>query len=311
MLKEWYLPEIKEEGKGKNEATFLIEPLNPGYGVTVGNALRRVLLSSLPGYAVTAVKIKGTSHEFSAIPGVKEDVIEILLNLKNLYVKVEGAGQGNIILNLKSSGSGAVLGKDIKASAGVEVINKDLHIATISDKKTTLEAEIKVEEGRGYETVEEREGEKMPLGWIGIDSIYSPVLHVSYEVAAARVGKITNLDKLTLKIKTKGTISPKEAISKSASVLVDHFSLFFRENNNKKKAAKKEEDTESVNKMPVEELDLSQRTLNALLANGIKTVGGILKLTPGKYKELKGLGSVAQTEIAEKLETLGGKGEKE
>ena len=211
-------------GKTKREATLVVEPCVHGYGTTIGNALRRVMLSSLPGAAVTAVKIKGAGHEFSSIPGVKEDVLELVLNLKLLRLRVYGDGPVRLMLSTK--GNREVTAKDIEVTSDIEVCNPDLHIATLTDKKAELEMEIFVEVGRGYVPVEERVTEKNELGMIAIDALYSPVRDVGIHVENVRVGQITNFDKLLMNIETDGTITPEEAVHQSIRILLDHFTLF-------------------------------------------------------------------------------------
>lgn len=215
--------EIKK-GKIPNEATITVEPCYYGYGTTLGNALRRTIISSLPGAAVTAVKIKGAQHEFSTMPHVKEDVIEILLNLKQLRMKVYSSEPVRLALNVK--GEKEVTAKDIEKSADVEVVNKDLHIAELTNKNAELEMEIFVSQGRGYVPVEAREKEKLELGSIAVDSIFAPIKNIGYKVENVRVGDITNYDKLILTIETDGTISPEEALDQGARLLIDHFNLF-------------------------------------------------------------------------------------
>ncbi len=210
-------------GEDASKATLTIEPCFHGYGTTLGNALRRVMLSSLPGAAVTAVKIKGVTHEFVAIPGVKEDVLEVLLNLKSLRLKVYNDEPVRLLLQVK--GDKAATAADIEASSDVEIANPDLHIATLTDKKAELEMEIFVGKGRGYVPVEERSKEKNELGMIAIDSVFSPVRDVGYRIDNVRVGQITNFDKLVMTIETDGTITPEEAVDQSVKILLDHFSL--------------------------------------------------------------------------------------
>ncbi|MFH1047776.1 MAG: DNA-directed RNA polymerase subunit alpha [Patescibacteria group bacterium] len=210
-------------GKDENNATLTVEPCYYGYGTTLGNALRRVMLSSLPGAAVTAVKIDGASHEFSGMDGVKEDVLEIILNLKELRMKVYS--DEPVRLSLSAKGEKKVTAGDIDANSDVEIANPELLIATLTDKKSVLNMEIIVEKGRGYVPVEERTDEKPELGTIAVDAVYSPVREVGYRVETARVGDVTNYDKLLMDIETDGTISPKEAVDQSVKILLDHFSL--------------------------------------------------------------------------------------
>ena len=212
-----------EETKEPNKSTFVVEPCYFGYGTTIGNALRRVLLSSLPGAAVTAVKIIGADQEFSSIDHIKDDVLHICLNLKNLRMKV--FSDQPVKLSLKVKGEKVVTAADIEKNSDVEIVNPDLVITSITDKKGILEMEITVQQGRGYWPTEERTREELAIGTILIDAIFSPVLKVGFKVIPTRVGDITNYDKLTMEIETDGTISPEEAIAQSAKILIDHFSL--------------------------------------------------------------------------------------
>lgn len=211
------------KGERPNEGILTVEPCSPGYGTTIGNALRRVLLSSLPGAAVTAVKIKGVDHEFSAMKHVKEDVLEVILNLKALRLKLHGDDPVKLFLSVK--GEKTVTAADFDKDAQVDVVNPDAPIATITDKSGSLEMEITVGPGRGYRSTEERVKEKLELGNIAIDALYSPVMNVSYKVEATRVGEKTDYDKLLLRVETDGSIMPSEAIRQAVSVLLDHFNL--------------------------------------------------------------------------------------
>ncbi len=211
-------------GAHANEATLIAEPLFHGYGTTIGNTLRRVLLSSLPGAAVTAMRAKGAQHEFMAVPHVKEDVLQIILNLKQ--VRLKSFAEGPVKLRLHKKGEGPVTAGDIEPNAEVEIANPKLLIATITDKAGEVEIELTVERGRGYRPTEERGKEKMELGTIAIDALFSPVVSVGFRVEAVRVGEITNYDRIVMTIETDGTISPKEAVEESAKVLINHLNLF-------------------------------------------------------------------------------------
>jgi len=204
-----------------NEALITVEPCYPGYGMTIGNALRRVLLSSLPGSAIVAVKITGATHEFSTLSHIKEDVVELILNLKKIRFKLHGVGETK--LSLKIKGEKVVTAKDIKATSEVEIINSEAHIATLTDKSADLEMELFIDSGRGYLPVESMEKNKLELGVIAIDAIFTPIKNVNFNVENVRVGQITNYDKLTLGIKTDGTIKPIEAYKFAADILLDHF----------------------------------------------------------------------------------------
>ena len=225
--------------KKDNQASFVIEGLYPGYGTTIGNALRRVLLSSLPGAAVTYVKIKGVQHEFSTLPGVFEDVITICLSLKKLRLKL--LSEETQKASLKIQGEKEVKASDFKLPSQVELINKDLHIAYLTDKKAELEIEITIQKGMGYEPREQRDKGKLEIGQISLDAIYSPVERASFHVENMRVGEMTNFDRLTLEIETNGTMEPEEAFEQAVQILIDHFSLFIQKNKRKIKTKKTKE----------------------------------------------------------------------
>ena len=212
-----------ERGERPNEGVFTVEPCSPGYGTTIGNALRRVLLSSLPGAAITAVKIKGVDHEFSTIEDVKEDVVEVILNLKSIRMKL--FSDEPVKLFLKASGEKTITAAYFEKDSQVEIMNPTQQICTLTDKKATLEMEVTIGPGRGYRTTEDRVKEKLELGNIAIDALYSPVLNVSYKVEATRVGEKTDFDKLVLRIETDGTVDPKDAVDQSVKILLDHFNL--------------------------------------------------------------------------------------
>jgi DNA-directed RNA polymerase subunit alpha len=292
--------------KKKNQAVFEIEGLYPGYGVTIGNSLRRVLLSSLQGVAVTEVKIKGAPHEFSTITGVLEDTIMIMLNLKNLRFKIHEGETHKIELKIK--GEKEVKGSDFKLPSQVELANPDLHIATITDKKTELDIEIQIEKGIGYEPKDQRKLKKAEIGAIALDAIFTPIKNVNFQVENMRVGDRTDFDKLSLEIETDGTITPEEAFFEACDILIKHFNIIFEG-----KAGKPEEKTEKseskdegdATKIIVEDLKLTGRTLNALLNNGIKTVGGIVKKSEKSLSELEGMGDKAVSEIKRKIKKLG------
>jgi len=296
-------PQVKVIKKSGDKTILTVEPLLPGYGVTLGNSLRRVLLSSLEGVAVSAVKIKGIAHEFSTIPNIKEDAIQIILNLKNLILKLHSDKPQT--LELKVKGPKKVTAADIKTLSDVEIINPDLYIANLDNKKAELDVEILVEKGVGYLPTEERKGPKLPIGMIAVDALFTPISKVSFNVENTRVGEMTNLDKLTLDIETNGTINTEDALKKAASILIEQFSLFTET----RKAVRKSESVKPAKDMKpekvlIEELDLSPRTTNVLLKNKVKTVGNILKLKMDGLKTLKGLGKTTLVELEEKLKEL-------
>jgi DNA-directed RNA polymerase subunit alpha len=217
--------EIKA-GESKNEGILVIEPLSHGYGTTIGNALRRVILSSLPGAAVTSFKVKGATHEFSTIKGIYEDILEIVLNFKQLRLKVYT--EEPVVLKLVKKGEGEVYAKDITKDANVDIINSDLKIATITDKNVELNMEITVQKGLGFEPTENRNKADLPVGSIAIDAIFTPIVDIGLKIEDTRVGQITNFDKLILTVKTDGTISPEHAINDAVKILLDHFNLLFK-----------------------------------------------------------------------------------
>lgn len=246
-MEQFSLPTHIELIKDKDprKATLIVEPCHPGYGTTVGNTLRRVLLSSLPGAAVTAVRIQNIDHEFSAIPSVKEDVVQIILNLKQLRLKVFSSE--TVRLTLEARGEREVTAADIGPNADVEISNPDLHIATLTAPEASVQMEIFVRQGRGYVPTEEREGEKPEIGVIAIDSVFTPIRSVGYRVEDVRVGQKTNYDKLTLTVETDGTIDPADAITQATQILLDHFGLLSQiQTTTSKKKMKKEEKEEAV-----------------------------------------------------------------
>ena len=285
---------------------FTVEPLERGYGTTLGNSLRRVLLSSLPGVAVTSIKIDGVLHEFSTIPGVSEDVTEIILNLKNLALKMHG--DNTKIIKIDVQGEKEILASDIICDADVEILNKDLHIATL-DEGYSLYMEMTVEMGRGYQTSEKNKQPGQPIGIIPIDSIFTPVRKVNYLVENTRVGQVTDFDKLILEVWTNGTIKPDEAVSFGAKILSEHLKLFItltEHVGNVEIMVEKEEDKkEKVLEMTVEELDLSVRSFNCLKRAGINTVEELTQRTEEDMMKVRNLGKKSLEEVQQKLDALG------
>ena len=285
---------------------FVVEPLERGYGITIGNALRRILLSSLPGVAVNAVKIEGVLHEFSTIPGVKEDVTEIILTLKELSATIDG--EGNRTLKIEAQGPCTVTGADIICPPDVEIINKDLKIATL-DEGSKLNMDIHVDKGRGYVPAEENKTENMPIGVLPVDSIYTPVEKVNYHVENTRVGQKSDYDKLTLEVWTNGSINPQEGISLAAKVLVEHLKLFIdlteHVSNVEIMVEKEEDQKEKVLEMTIEELDLSVRSYNCLKRAGINTVEELANKSEDDMMEVRNLGKKSLEEVIQKLDELG------
>ena len=315
-------PKIIEQ-KG-NKAVFEIEACYPGYGVTLGNAFRRVLLSSLPGAAVTGVKIKGVKHEFSTIPHVIEDVVQIILNLKQIRFKLHT--DQSIKFLLKAKGEKEVKAKDIKITSEAEIINKDIHIATLTDKKAELEMEIEVESGLGYLPTEQQKKGKLEVNKIAIDAIFSPVLKVNSSIENMRVGEKTNYDRLRINIETDGTITPKEAFLKAAKILVDNFEVFtlLKEKSAKSKTdsgkktvkVKKEKKVKpakskadsikmDINKIRVEDLKISSRTITVLNNAGLKTIAGLVRKKGKDLEKIEGMGAKGIVEIKRALGKIG------
>ncbi len=286
---------------------FVVEPLERGYGITLGNSLRRVLLSSLPGYAITSVKIDGILHEFSTIPGVKEDVTEIVLNLKSVILKIHGDGPKTMYVDVK--GECELTAGCFKCDSDVEILNPDLHIASL-DSDADVHMEITCDKGRGYVSAEKNKQEMQPaIGVIAVDSIYSPVLKVNYTVENTRVGQITDYDKLTLEVWTDGTISSKEAVSLGAKILNDHLSLFGDLSDEAFETEimveKSKNGKDKVLEMTIEELDLSVRSFNCLKRAGINTVEDLIGKSEDDMMKVRNLGRKSLDEVVAKLASLG------
>ncbi len=297
--------------ENETEGIYEIEGLYPGYGHTLGNSLRRIILSSLPGFAITAVKISGVNHEFSTIPGIKEDVIAIILNLKRVRFKV--VGDEPLTVNLKIKGSKTVTAGDIETPGQAEVVNKDYVIATITDKNASLEMEITLEKGLGYVAKESLQKDKVEIGTIALDAIFTPIRRVSYEVEPMRVGNRTNFNKLRVTIETDGVVSPREALTRSIEIMISqlHAIVGFKELD-LASGADSESGTESESagdsdmaKVRIEDLDLSVRTMKALTGASIRTVGGLMRKKEDDLLELDGLGSKGLEEIKEALALRG------
>ena len=285
---------------------YVIEPLERGYGTTLGNSLRRVLLSSLSGTAPTSIKIAGVQHEFSTIPGVKEDVTEIVLNVKGILARLHSQGAKTVYI--EASGECEVTAGDIKTDAEVEIINKDHHIATLGEGGA-LNMEIVLDHGRGYVTAEKNKNPQLPLGTIPVDSIYTPVLKVNYFVENTRVGNQTDFDKLTIEVWTDNTISAREAISIGAKILCDHFTLFTdlseAASTGSTVVEKVEKEPDTVLKMTIEELDLSVRSFNCLKRANINTVEDLVNKTQDEMIKVRNLGRKSLEEVEHKLTMMG------
>lgn len=289
----------------QTSATFIVEPLHTGYGMTLGNSLRRVLLSSIAGSAITAFKIEGVTHEFTTVPGVKEDVVDIMMNLKN--VRVKNHTDDPITMRLEKKGAGVVTAADIKANADVEVVNPDAVIATIDDPKAGMIIDIVVDSGRGYRTIEESAAKRTHSDYIALDALFSPVLRVRYKVENTRVGQATDLDKLSLTIDTDGSLSPRDAFEEAAAILINQYTALAGSTRVEAGPAvgSKSLDGDAAQLMtPIEDLNLSARTTNALINNDIRTINDLVTLSDTELRELKGFGSKALDEVKEKLAEL-------
>lgn len=302
-------PEVKFIGSAEDSAygTFVVEPLERGFGTTLGNSLRRVLLSSLPGYAITSVKIDNVLHEFSTIPNVKEDVTEIVLNLKGVILKIHGDGPK--IMYIEANGSGEITAGDIKADSEVEILNPDHHIATL-DADAHVVMELTADKGRGYVSSDRNKQILEPaIGVIAIDSIYTPVLKVNYTVDNTRVGQITDYDKLTIDVWTDGTISAKDAVSFAAKILTEHLNLFVElsaeVSNTEIMVAKEDSENGKVLETTIEELDLSVRSFNCLKRASINTVEDLINKTEDDMMKVRNLGRKSLEEVIAKLASLG------
>lgn len=285
---------------------FVVEPLERGYGITLGNSLRRILLSSLPGVAVTSIKIDGVLHEFATVPGVIEDVTEIILNVKNLSLKMHS--EGPKIIYIDKEGEGPVTANDIIIDADVEILNPDLHICTLNGD-SRFYMELMINKNRGYVPAERNKQPGQPIGIIPIDSIYTPVERVNYNVEDTRVGQVTDYDKLTLEVWTNGSIKPDEAISLGAKILSEHLNLFIdlsdRAKNTEIMVEKEETKKEKVLEMTIEELDLSVRSYNCLKRAGINTVEDLTNKTEEDMMKVRNLGRKSLEEVVGKLDALG------
>lgn len=301
------LSNIDEHSATSN--TFSVEPLHTGYGMTLGNSIRRVLLSSISGAAITAFKIEGATHEFTTVEGVKEDVVDIMQNLKGIRFRVYSAEPQT--LRIVKKGKGVVTAKNIETNADVEIVNPTHHIATIDSDKASFVADIIVETGRGYRTIDESAAKK-PSDMIAVDAIFSPVLRVRYKVESTRVGQMTDLDKLVITVDTDGTITPRDAFEEANAILINQYTALAGQTRVEAPAplvdtasAEDESDDEAPALMtPIEDLNLSARTSNALINNDIHTLKDLFSLSDAELRDLKGFGSKALDEVKEKMAEL-------
>lgn len=316
MSKAIHTPQLTSvNDHSATSATFVIEPLHSGYGMTLGNSMRRVLLSSIAGAAITSFKLEGVTHEFTALDGVKEDVVDIMLNLKGIRFKIFSDQPQNI--RIVKKGKGAVTAADIQTNAEVEVVNADHHIATIDDDKTSFVMDIVVETGRGYRPIEESTAKKAS-DMVALDAIFSPVLRVRYKVENTRVGQMTDLDKINLTIDTDGTITPREAFEEAAAILVNQYTALAGQTTvevaatpvasaPRPKASEISSDSDQEPEMlmtSIEDLNLTARTTNALVNNDIHTIKDLFSLSDAELRDLKGFGSKALDEVKDKLAEL-------
>ncbi len=312
MSKTIHTPSLVNiDDHGKSSATFTITPLYSGYGMTLGNSLRRVLLSSIAGAAITSFKVEGAAHEFTSLPGVKEDIVDIMLNLKGVRFRI--FGDETQTLRLTKQGKGVVTAKDIAVNADVEVVNPEHVIATLDDSSAKLVMDLTVEIGRGYRTIDESAAGK-PSDMIALDAIFSPVLRVRYKVENSRVGQVTDLDKLLITVDTDGSITPRDAFEEAAATLVNQYTALAGQtriemappmtatvaDNGQPMGA--DEPTELMT--PIEDLNLSARTTNALVNNEIHTLKDLFSLSDAELRDLKGFGSKALDEVKDKLSEL-------
>ncbi|MBE5869342.1 MAG: DNA-directed RNA polymerase subunit alpha [Lachnospiraceae bacterium] len=302
--------EVVEISEDKKYGRFVVEPLERGYGITLGNSLRRIMLSSLPGAAVSQVKIEGVLHEFSSIPGVKEDVTEIIMNIKSLAIRNNSETNEPKTAYIEYDGEGIVRASDIQVDQDIEILNPDLVIATLSGgKDAKLYMELTITKGRGYISADKNKHDDLPIGVIAVDSIYTPVERVNVTVENTRVGQITDFDKLTLDVYTNGTLVPDEAVSLAAKVLSEHLSLFIDLSENAKTAEvmveKENDEKEKVLEMSIDELELSVRSYNCLKRAGINTVEELTNKTSEDMMKVRNLGRKSLEEVLAKLKELG------
>ena len=295
---------VKEEKIAENHSEFTVEPLEPGYGHTLGNALRRTLLTSIPGAAVTSIKINGVKHKFSTVAGVKENVVDLLLNIKGLNFRLlDGTDKGKVFLSVK--GPKKITGANFDLPENIEIINKDHYIASVNDKKAKLEMELTVEQGLGYSSAEERRATQ--IGLIPTDAVFTPVKRVSYEVSATRVGRQTDLDKLILSVWTNGIVSPKDALEEASKILTSYFLQIYEPKSlaSSESVAATPSIADNISKLTIEELDLPTRIYNSLRNGGIETLGQLLSTTKKDLISMRNMGNKSIIVIEEKLKEKG------
>ncbi len=293
---------VKEIKSDETYGEFVIEPLEPGYGHTLGNALRRVLLASIPGAAVTSIKISGVKHKFSTVPGLKENIVDLLLNIKGLNIRLSGSRTSSK-LSLSARGDKKITAGDLERSEDVEVINKDHYLGSLGDAKAKIDMELSVEKGMGYSLSEERKSST--VGLISTDAIFTPVRRVNYDVTATRVGRQTNLDKLTLFIWTNGAISPRDALNEAGRILASYFSQIYNPTAVIAEGIVKSSVSDGALKLTVDELDLPTRIYNSLRNGGIETIGQILETPRKELISMRNMGSKSIAIVEEKLKEKG------
>ena len=301
--------EIAEMSRDGTYGRFIIEPLERGYGTTLGNSLRRILLSSLPGAAISNIKIDGVLHEFSVIEGVKEDVCEIILNLKNVAIRNTSSGDEPKKAYIEIFGDGELLAGEMKVDADIEILNPNLHIATLSGKDARFSAEMTITKGRGYSSAEKNKSINQSIGVIPVDSIYTPVRRVNFQVEDTRVGQVTDYDKLVLEVWTNGTITPDESVSLGAKIFSDHLDLFINLTENAKETStisdKEDSNREKILELSIEEMDLSVRSYNCLKRAGINTVEDLANKTEEDMMKVRNLGRKSLEEVLNRLSDFG------
>jgi DNA-directed RNA polymerase subunit alpha len=303
-------PKVEREAEARNYGKFVINPLEGGYGVTVGNSLRRVLLSSLDGAAITSIRVSDVLHEFSDIPGVREDVIQVMLQIKQIRLILHDTDTSHLHLDVR--GEGVVTASDIQTSADVEIVNPELYLFTVDDPNTRLEIDMTVGRGRGYSPASERSG-KLPIGELPVDAIYTPVKRVNWSVASSRVGQSTNYDRLNLEIWTDGTVSPERALSTASKILIDHFRYVSGVSEETLALGVEKEVvgsrlTSEAAETPIENLDLSVRVFNSLKRTGITTVGDVLDLLEKgdeAVMSIRNFGEKSLDELRQKMQEKG------
>ncbi len=302
--------DIVEMSEDKKFGRFVVKPLERGYGITLGNSLRRIMLSSLPGAAVSQIKVDGVQHEFTSIPGVKEDLTEIVMNIKSLAIRNNDESGEPKTATIDCSGEGVITAADIQHDSDIEIMNPEQVIATLADKNSKLYIELTITSGRGYVSADKNRTDDMPIGTIPIDAIYTPIDRVNTTVEDTRVGQSTDFDKLTLDVYTKGTMSPDEAVSLAAKVLSEHLSLFIDLSESAKKASvmsapAESSQSKSADAMSIEELELSVRSFNCLKRANINTVGELCNKTADDMMKVRNLGKKSLEEVLAKLHELG------